>query len=105
MYVKKQMEVRSVWLRALATCLSRDHEGPFLGFLCFTHLIYVYIRDQYSTSGSVDRSSSQAYASTAYMAWGFYTINRKHFGGILPWVSFDMVPLSEGAVVGLDSLL
>lgn len=46
---------------------------------------------------------AQAYISPTYMAWGFYIINSICLGDLL-WVSFNLVPLSEGPVVGLDCL-
>lgn len=45
---------------------------------------------------------AQAYTSLTYMAWG-YTINSMCLGDLL-WVSFNLVPLSEGPVLGLDCL-
>lgn len=76
------MEIRSVWLSELATCLPGEQEEPLLRFLCFTVLRYVYISEQYSTSRSVDRSScSGLYISSTYglgilnykqhVFWGF----------------------------------
>lgn len=70
-YIKKEMEIRSLSLSELATCLPREQEEPLLGFLCFTVLRYVYISEQYSTADQRIEAVAQAYTSPALMAWGF----------------------------------